>query len=76
MRLEKLQDYLKQKGWKYSYAEADGCGSVDWEYRGLTYHVWEFPEDGAESNVKNVGRMEDYTGNYEADILNIIKSWG
>ncbi len=76
MRLEKLQKYLRGKGWKYSYAEEDGCGSVDWEHRGLTYHVWEFPEDGAESNVKNVGKMEDYTGDYEEQIIGIIKEWG
>ncbi len=76
MRLERLQDYLRGKGWKYSYVEEDGCGSVDWEHRGLTYHVWEFPENGAESNVKNVGKMEDYTGDYETEILKIIESWG
>lgn len=75
MRLEKLQDYLRGKGWKYSYVEEDGCGSIDWEHRGLTYHVWEFPENGAESNVKNVGKMEDYIGDYETEIIKIIEGW-
>ncbi len=75
MRLERLQNYLREKGWKYSYAESDGCGSIDWEHRGLRYHVWEFPENGAESNVKNAGKMEDFTGNYEEQIIKIIKGW-
>ena len=39
--------------------------------------MWEFQEDGygAESNVKNVGRMKDYGGDYEEEILSIIKTW-
>ena len=75
MRLKKLQDYLNQKGWNYQYAEEDGCGSVDWDHRGLAYHVWEF-EGGAESNVRMAGRMEDYSGDYEEQILAVIREWG
>src|SRR5690625_6167682 len=36
-------------------------GSVDFEYRGVAYHVWEFQDNGtwgAESSVKTVGRDE------------------
>ena len=40
------------------------------------YHVWEFSENGAESNVKIAGKMEDYTGNYEEKIIEIIEGWG
>lgn len=76
MRLEKLQNYLQQKGWKYRYTEEFGCGSIDWEYRGLTYHVWEFSEDGAQSNVKMAGKMEDYSSNYEEKIMELIEGWG
>ena len=43
MRLEKLQAYLQDKGQEYQYTEEDGCGSIDWEHRGLMYHVWENP---------------------------------
>lgn len=77
MRLQKLQSFLKEKGWKYEYAEENDCASVDFEHRGLTYHVWEFFEDGygAESNVVNVGRMEDYDGEYEEKILEVIRTW-
>lgn len=74
MRLEKLQSYLQEQGWKYEYAEEDGCGSVDFEHRGLSYHVWEF-DGGAESNVENVGRMKDYAGQYEEEILRIMRTW-
>ena len=77
MRLEKLQNYIKEKGWKQEYTEENDCGSRDFEHRGLIYHVWEFQEDGygAESNVENVGRMKDYGGDYEEEILSIIKTW-
>lgn len=76
MRLEKLQEYLHQKGWEYKYTEEFGCGSIDWEYRGLTYHVWEFSENGAESNVKMAGKLEEYSGSYEEKIIKIIEGWG
>ena len=42
MRLEKLQSYIEEKGWKQEYTEEGGCGSLDFEHRGLSYHVWEF----------------------------------
>lgn len=45
MRLQKLQSFLKEKDWKYEYAEENDCASIDFEHRGLTYHVWEFFED-------------------------------
>lgn len=77
MRLEKLQSYIEEKGWKQEYTEEGGCGSLDFEHRGLSYHVWKFQEDGygAESNVENVGRMKDYRGNYEEEILSVVKTW-
>ncbi len=75
MRLKKIQDYMQERGWKYQYAEEDGLGSIDWEHRGLTYHIWEFAEDGAESNVRVTGKMEDYTGDYEEQIIEILKEW-
>ncbi len=77
MRLERIQAYIRQKGWKYSYAEEEGLGNLVFEARGLRYHVWEFfdGEYGAESNVRTTGRQEDYLGDYESDILEIIQQW-
>lgn len=77
MRLKKLQDFLQKKGWKYQYTEENDCASLDFEHRGLTYHVWEFLEEeyGAESNVVNVGRMQDYSGAYEDEILSVLQTW-
>lgn len=76
MRLEKLQEYLHSKGWEFHYTEEDGCGSVDFTYRGINYHVWEFPDgEGAQSNVKDGGRQDDFLGNYEEDIIGVIDSW-
>ena len=53
MRLEKIQAYLKEKQWNYEYTEEDGLGSIDFEHRGLSYHIWEFEDGGygAETNV-------------------------
>ena len=42
MRLEKIQAYLKEKQWNYEYTEEDGLGSIDFEHRGLSYHIWEW----------------------------------
>lgn len=76
MRLEKIQGYLRSKGWEYQYTEEDGCGSIDLGYRGVPYHIWEFPDgEGAESNVKDGGRQEEFAGDYEEKILEIIKNW-
>lgn len=77
MRLEKIRNYLKEKGWKYSYIEEDGLGSIDFEHRGLSYHIWEFEDEtyGAETNVRNVGRQEDITGDYEEKIVEILRTW-
>lgn len=78
MRLKRIYAYIEQKGWKVRYAENDGLGSLDFEHKGIPYHVWEFPGEpaGAESNVRTSARMEDFTGDYEAQIVEILKTWG
>ena len=75
MRLEKIQDYLKKKGWEYTYVEEDGCGSIELMYRGVPYHIWEFEDNGwgAESNVRNGGKSEDFTESYEETIIDIME---
>lgn len=75
MRLEKMQAYLRGKGKEYKYTEEAGFGSIDWEHKGLMYHVWELSESCAESNVRIAGKMEDYTGNYEEQIIEVMESW-
>ncbi len=77
MRLKKIREYIQQKGWKFTYTEEDGLGGINFEARGLRYHVWEFLdiEYGAESNVRTAGRQEDYVGDYENAILAIMKQW-
>ena len=77
MRLERIQKYLKQKGWDYAYGEENGCGSIDFWHKGLSYHIWESPpeEPGCESNVRSVGRQEEFEGDYEQQILDILKTW-
>lgn len=77
MRLEKIQRFMKEKDMPFDYVEENDCGSITFVHRGLSYHIWEFPEPerGAESNVRSCGRTEDYEGDYEDKILAIMKTW-
>ncbi|MBR1820690.1 MAG: kinase [Clostridia bacterium] len=77
MRLERIQAYLKSMGYDYAYSENDDCGGIEFTLRGLNYHVWEYPEPerGAASNVRAWGRMEDFEGDYEGDIIDVMKHW-
>lgn len=77
MRLKKICDYMTGKGYAFRYFEEDDCGAIEFDHRGLHYHIWEYPatERGAESNVASAGRSESYDGNYEEEILGILKSW-
>lgn len=77
MRLSRIQVYMTQRGMKFSYREEDDCGTIEFDHRGLHYHIWEYPapERGAESNVLSAGRSVEYEGDYEEAILQILKSW-
>lgn len=77
MRLTKVQDALNEKGIAYQYTEEDGCGSVDFEFRGLRYHVWEYEDGiwGAETNVFDAGRSRDVEEDYENIIAAEILTW-
>ena len=78
MRMEMIQEALKKKNILFTYVEEDGCGSLDFQFRGLRYHIWEFEEDGVwgvETNVKHAGRSEDITGDYQSEISQLILSW-
>ena len=78
MRMEMIQEALKKKNILFTYVEEDGCGSLDFQFRGLRYHIWDFEEDGVwgvETNVKHAGRSEDITGDYQSEISQLILSW-
>ena len=77
MRLTKIQDFMQKNHIAYEYTELNDCGSIDFVHRGLTYHIWEYPEPerGAESNVRICGRSEDYDGDYEAAIIEVLKDF-
>ncbi|MCI8465967.1 MAG: kinase [Lachnospiraceae bacterium] len=78
MRLLKVQQALQTKHILFTYTEEDGCGSLDFQFRGLRYHVWEFLDNGlwgAETNVICAGRSQDLLGNYESEIADLILSW-
>ena len=77
MRLERIRQFLEERNLKYAYTEVDGCGSLDFEYRGVGYHVWEFEDNGwgAETNVRNGGSSEDILGDYETEIVRIMQAW-
>ena len=70
--------FLEEKGWKYSHCREDDCGSIDFEYRGVPYHIWEFhdgDEWGVETNIRHGGHSEELTGDYETELLEIMKEW-
>ena len=77
MRLEKVQEALKTKNIHYEYTEENGCGSLDFMFRGLRFHVWEYEDRvwGAETNVFEAGRSQDNEGDYEEIISKEILSW-
>ena len=78
-RLSTLGAYLDKRGWTYEYNEPDGLGSIDFSYRGVTYHVWEYVDDdgtnGVETNVRHGGHVEEITGDYEAYIISELEKW-
>jgi len=77
MRLQKIADALKRKNINFAYVEEDGCGSIDFEFRGLRYHIWEFQDEewGVETNVYLAGRSQEVLGDYETEISELILSW-
>ena len=78
MRLQRVTEALKKKNITFEYCEEDGCGSLDFIFRGLKFHVWEFQDGeifGAETNIFNVGKAQDIEGDYEAVIVKEILSW-
>lgn len=77
MRLQKVREALEQKKISYTYAEEDGAGSLDFLFRGLSFHVWEYCDGGwgAETNVFNVGKSRDIEEDYEEIIAEEIRSW-
>ena len=77
MKLQMVQNALKQKNIKYEYTEEDDCGSLDFMFRGLSFHVWEYHDAvwGAETNIYEAGRSQDIEGDYEKEIAAEILSW-
>ena len=77
MRLQNIQDYLNQRQIAFTYVEGDDCGSIEFLHRGLHYYIWEYPEPerGAQSNVRTAGRGEDFEGDYQEEILAILRTW-
>ena len=77
MRLTTVQQKLRDRNIEFTYNEEDGCGSIDFDYRGVPYHIWEFHDDmwGVENNLRHGGRQEELTGDYETEILEIMKDW-
>ena len=77
MRLARIQEFMKKNNMPFDYFEEDDCGSINCVHRGLSYHIGELmdPDRGAESNVRSCGRREDVEGDYEQQILDILKTW-
>lgn len=77
MRLTRIQDFLNSRSISFQYWQENDCGSITFLHKGLSYHVWEYPapERGADSNVRSAGRSEEFDGDYEEEILKILRTW-
>lgn len=79
MKFEKILSELKERKIHYDYLEEDELVSIDFIWRGLTYHIWEFPEEdgslGCETNIFTTGRTVELHGDYLTEILNELKNW-
>ncbi len=42
----------------FYYVEEDNCGSIDFEHRGLRYHIWEFADDVEPVGVRPICGMQ------------------
>ena len=52
MRLQTVQDALNQKNIRFEYTEEDGCGSLDFMFRGPKFHVWNITmESGVQRQI-------------------------
>ena len=53
------------------------CGSIDFEHRGLRYHIWEYADDaepvGVETNLRYAGRDEEIEGDYDRLLAEHLK---
>lgn len=76
-RLSRVISFLREQGWEYTYHEEDGCGSIDFSYRGVPYHIWEFADKewGVETNLRHGGKQEELLGDYETELLEIMRDW-
>ncbi|MGN0314409.1 MAG: kinase [Fusicatenibacter sp.] len=67
--MPEIQKQLKAKKISYTYTEEDGCGSIDFVHRGLSYHIWEYADTdepiGVETNLRYAGRVEELEGDYD-----------
>ena len=77
MRLLSIQNFLREHRIDFTYNEENDAGSIDFMYRGIAYHIWEYPapERGAAANIRNIGRQNDYEDNYEDQLLEDLKHW-
>lgn len=78
MALDQIKQFIESKGWPYRYTDVAELGNIDFEYLGVNYHVWEFRDDqyGVESNVKSIGKLEEFLGDYQNDLIAIMEKWG
>ena len=77
MHMTQIQSVLNEKKITFSYTEEDNCGSIDFEHRGLRYHIWEFADDvepvGVETNLRYAGGDEEIEGDYDTILAEHLK---
>lgn len=56
MALDQIKQFIDSKGWPYHFTDVAELGSIDFEYLGVNYHVWEFRDDQTYRNVKRLAK--------------------
>lgn len=75
--MERVIRYIEEKGWEPKVIVEDGLTSIEFSYRGVAYHIWEFDDNerGVDTNIRHGGKMEEITGDYEEKIFQILGEW-
>lgn len=62
MALDQIKQFIESKGWPYRYTDVAELGSIDFEYLGVNYHVWEFRDEQDEAFIRSKIPEEELLG--------------
>ena len=72
MKLQMVQNALKQKNIKYEYTEEDDCGRLHFMFSGLRFHVGEYHQAFPEHEKKPLQVMEQLAADGMMEMLALV----